>query len=141
MIARPIFNNRTFVKTKEADVPVFVKPKAPAAATVVPDGTYRAVLTGIRQFSNSFGERIGFEFSIKGGQFDGAKIMRSTAPQLSRQSKLAEVLVGLLGRELTVEELNLGLDLEQLVGAECSVLVLAAKAKNGATYSNVERVF
>lgn len=120
---------------------VVVKPKEPTAAAIVRDGTYRARLTGIKQFSNTYGERVGFEFTIKGGTYDGAKVMRSTAPQLSRQSKLAEVIEGIAGRPLTEMELTHGFDLDQLKGTECSILVLQSRSKNGATYSNVEKVF
>jgi hypothetical protein len=67
--------------------------------------------------------------------------MRSTAPQLTKQSKLAEVIEGILGRELTAKELQGGFDLENLIDKECSILVLQSKSKTGAVYSNVERVF
>jgi len=60
----------------------------------VKDGTYRATVSAIRQFSNTYGLRVGFEFTVKGGQFDGATVMRSTAPQLTKQSKLAQVIEG-----------------------------------------------
>lgn len=118
-----------------------VKPKAPAPAVLIQDGTYPAKLSNIKRFANTYGERIGFEFTIEGGPADGQKVMRSTAPQLTRQSKLAEVLVGLLGRELTETELMGGIDLAELIGCECQILVLQARSKTGAVYSNVERVF
>ena len=69
-----------------------VKPKAATPAALIKDGTYRATVSNLKQFANTYGERIGFEFTIKGGQFDGERVMRSTAPQLSKQSKLAEVI-------------------------------------------------
>ena len=118
-----------------------VKPKAAPAAAVIKDGTYRATVSNLKQFANTYGERIGFEFTIQGGQFDGERVMRSTAPQLSKQSKLAEVIEGILGRELTDKELQGGFDLDELIDKECSILVLQSKSKNGAVYSNVERVF
>ena len=118
-----------------------VKPKAAPAAAVIKDGTYRATVSNLKQFANVYGERVGFEFTIKGGQFDGEKVMRSTAPQLSKQSKLAEVIEGILGRELNAKELQGGFDLEELIDRECSILVLQSKSKTGAVYSNVERVF
>ena len=67
--------------------------------------------------------------------------MRSTNPVLTAKSKLVEVLNGLLGRELTSEEINSGYDVDKLVGKDCNILVLNSKGKNGAVYSNVERVF
>lgn len=118
-----------------------VKPKAAAPATLIKDGTYPARLSNIKRFANTYGERIGFEFTISAGPFDGQKVMRSTAPQLTRQSKLAEVIEGLTGKPLTDKELTGGYDLQQLLDAPCSILVLQQRSKTGAVYSNVERVF
>ena len=118
-----------------------VTPKAVAPAASIKDGTYRATVSNLKQFANTYGERVGFEFTISGGQFDGEKVMRSTAPQLTKQSKLAEVIEGILGRDLTDKELQGGFDLEDLIDKECSILVLQSKSKTGAVYSNVERVF
>ena len=118
-----------------------VKPKAATPAASIKDGTYRATVSNLQQFANTYGERIGFEFTIQGGQFDGERVMRSTAPQLTKQSKLAEVIEGILGRDLTDKELQGGFDLEDLIDKECSILVLQSKSKTGAVYSNVERVF
>lgn len=118
-----------------------VRPKTPAPATTVTDGTYQATLTNVKQFANNYGERIGFEFTISGGQFDGQKVMRSTAPQLTRQSKLTEVIEGITGQRLSEQELAGGIDLEALLGTVCNILVLQSKSRAGAVYSNVERVF
>ena len=118
-----------------------VTPKVATPAASVKDGTYRATVSSLKQFANTYGERIGFEFTIQGGQFAGEKVMRSTAPQLTKQSKLAEVIEGIMGRELNAKELQGGFDLEDLIDKECSILVLQSKSKTGAVYSNVERVF
>jgi hypothetical protein len=118
-----------------------VNPKVATPAASIKDGTYRATVSNLKQFANTYGERIGFEFTIQGGQFDGEKVTRSTAPQLTKQSKLAEVIEGILGRDLTDTELQGGFDLEDLIDKECSILVLQSKSKTGAVYSNVERVF
>lgn len=107
----------------------------------VPNGTYKAVLSGIRQFQNVYGERLGFEFTVNGGDHDGSKVMRSCAPNLTAKSKLAELLRGLYGRNLTEHELTSGLDIENLVGTECKVLVVQEKGKGGKVYSNVVQIF
>ena len=120
---------------------VMVKPRAQSAAAVVPNGTYPARLTDITQFQNAYGDRIGFEFTLQGGDVDGLTVMRSASPNLSAKSKLAELLRGLLGRSLEEHELTSGLDVEELVGIECKVLVLQSKGKSGHIYSNVEQVF
>lgn len=118
-----------------------VQPPAAAPAAVIKDGTYPAKVSNLKAFANAYGERVGFEFTIQGGQFDGHKVLRSTAPQLTKQSKLTEVIEGILGRELTATELQGGFDLDELLGRECSILVLKSKSKTGAVYSSVERVF
>ncbi len=120
---------------------IMLKPKSRESAAVVPDGTYRAALSKVSQFENAYGSRIGFEFTLQSKGVEGAKVMRSTSPNLSPSGKLADLLRGILARELTTDELTKGVDVESLVGAECSVLVLSATGKNGVTYSNVERVF
>ena len=140
-----LFNDRSIVKTKRGEKEVFmafvVKHQQTAPVAQDKDGTYRATVSAIRQFSNTYGLRIGFEVTVQGGQFDGATVMRSTAPQLTKQSKLAQVIEGVLGRELTAKEIGAGFDLEQLIDMECNILVLQSKSKAGAVYSNVERVF
>lgn len=119
---------------------MLLKPKSRDVITV-PDGTYKAILSKVTTFDNAYGTRIGFEFTLKGNGVDGAKVLRSTSPNLSPSGKLADVLRGLLGRDLRQSELESGIDAELLVGIECNVLVLSAKSKNGNAYSNVERIY
>lgn len=118
-----------------------VKAKMPVPEILIKDGTYDARVSNITQFENSYGPRIGFEFCIIGGEYDGQIIMRSTAPQLTRQSKLVEVIEGILGRPLTDHEMVAGFDLEDLLDLRCSILVLQSRSKSGAVYASVERVF
>ena len=119
---------------------MIVKPR-PTEIFIIKDGTYSATLTDIKQFENTYGDRIGFQFTINGGPHDGSKVLRSTAPQLTKQSKLAGVVEGVLGRPLTDIELTDGFDLDQLKGKQCSILVLQSRSKSGQVYSNVERVY
>jgi hypothetical protein len=119
---------------------MLLKPKG-KEATLIPDGTYRAALSKVSRFDNAYGTRIGFEFTLQGKGVDGQKVMRSTSPNLSPSGKLADVLRGLLGRDLKPAEVEAGIDAEMLVGTECSVLVIQSRSKNGTVYSNVERVF
>lgn len=121
---------------------ILLKPKLKEQPIdLVPDGSYKAELTKINQFKNAYGDRLGFEFTLQDKAVAGLKVMRSTSTQLSASGKLADVLRGILGRELTAAELSKGIDVDGLVGMVCGVLVLQAKAKNGITYSNVERIF
>lgn len=120
---------------------MLLKPQSKNKNNIVPNGTYKAVLTNVTQFQNIYGHRVGFEFTLQNEGVTGAKVLRSTSPVLSAKGKLAEVLSGLLGRQLTNEELATGVDVETLIGKECEILVLQTKGKNGETYSNVERIF
>lgn len=120
---------------------LMVKPKEAEPKAAVKDGTYRAKVSNVKAFANAYGQRVGFEFTVQGGEHDGQKVLRSTAPQLTKQSKLAEVIEGILGRPLEVKELQEGFDLAGLVGKECRILVLQQRNKAGLAFSNVEKVF
>lgn len=112
-----------------------LKAKTPTAVKV-PDGIYKAKLSKVNQFSNVYGERIGFEFTLESGE----KVMRSTSPVLSDKGQLANVLRGLLGRDLTREEMQQGVDAEELVGTYCMVVVRQSTSKAGQVFSNIEAV-
>ena len=120
---------------------IVLKPKSEVKTVTVPDGTYKATLSKVTQFTNSFGLRVGFEFTLHGSSVEGEKVMRSTNPVLTAKSKLAEVITGMTGKELTSAEIAKGVDVEKFLGMDCTVLVLTSKSKNGATYSNIERIF
>lgn len=120
---------------------IVLRPRIKEEPDLVLDGSYQAQLTKINQFQNAYGDRIGFEFTLQDQAVAGLKVMRSTSTQLAASGKLADVLRGILGRELTATELSSGFDVESLLGMNCGVLVLQVTAKNGDTYSNVERVY
>jgi len=106
---------------------------------VVDDGIYPAKLTGVKEFDNAYGPRIGFEFTL-GGKAAGCVVMRSTTPQLTPKSKLADLIQGLTGKDVS----DMGdseIDLQQMVGTQCQVLVRKSRSQNGKVYSNVEQVF
>jgi hypothetical protein len=106
---------------------------------VVDDGIYPAQLTGIKEFDNAYGPRIGFEFTL-GGKAAGCVVMRSTTPQLTPKSKLADLLQGLTGKDLSDMEEG-QIDLQEMVGTHCQVLVRKSRSQNGMVYSNIEQIF
>jgi hypothetical protein len=109
-------------------------------STLIPDGVYPAVLVAVHQFTNTYGPRLGFEFSLGGGAA-GQLIMRSTTPRLSPKSKLAEIIHGLTGREIDATDLKRDLDVEILVGTQCQVLIGQCQSRHGQKYSNILQVF
>jgi hypothetical protein len=117
-----------------------LKPKS-KAVDLVPDGNYKAELSKVTQFTNAYGLRVGFEFTLLDNGVLGYKVLKSTSTQLSASGNLADTLRGILGRELTAEELTKGIDVDALVGTQCGVMVMQSKNKTGAVYSNVQRIF
>ena len=107
---------------------------------LVSDGVYPARLTAVREYENSYGPRLGFEFTL-GGSAEGQTVMRSTTPKLTPKSKLADLLRGLVGREVDQTDMECGFDLETLVGTDCQVIIRQSQSQNGKLYSNVEGVF
>ena len=60
-----IFNDRSIVKTEIGIFMAFVvKHQQATPVASVKDGTYRATVSAIRQFSNTYGLRVGFEFTV-----------------------------------------------------------------------------
>lgn len=71
---------------------IVLAPKAQKQAAIVPDGSYKATLSKVTQFTNTYGLRIGFEFALHGKGVEGQTLMRSTNSELTLKSKLTEVL-------------------------------------------------
>lgn len=118
-----------------------IRPIAPTRATPVSNGVYRAVLVEIRPYRNSFEDRLIFNFQLQGEGVQGLVVSRSTSPNLSLKSKLADTLRGLLGRDLTDREIDDGIDTAMLVGTACHVVIQNRQNKNGKTYPDVEMVY
>ena len=108
---------------------------------ILPEGIYSATLTGVNQFQNSYGSRLGFEFTLSGGAVDNILLMKTSKPTLSENSKLANILQGLMGRGLEDQELIQGVNYDDLIGTECRVLVAQSKTKSGRAFSNIEQIF
>ena len=80
-------------------------------------------------------------FTLPVHQFNADGASSKLQSLFTKQSKVAEVIKGILGRELTGKELRGTFALEDLIDKECSMLVLQSKSKTGAVYGNVEQVF
>lgn len=120
---------------------VMAKPTADKPTNLIPDGTYKARLIDVKEFTNAFGERLGFVFEINEGEQQGIQLMKSTTNVLAPKGQLFQVVAGLLGREVTDEEAKEGFNLQQLVGTNATILTIQSKSKGGLAYSNIERVF
>ncbi len=120
---------------------IMAKPKQHKAVDAVPDGMYRARLAEVTQFTNAFGYRLGFVFEIEEGEQAGKRLMRSSSSELSSKGLLHQIISGILGRNLTAQELEQGFNVASLVNERCNILVKQAQSKAGQVFSNVEQVF
>jgi hypothetical protein len=95
------------------------------SATDVPDGLYKVQVTNIEDGSGDYGDYYAFELEITDGPQKGDVIKAFAKAKLSTfesgmQSKLFEWVTTLNGAEPKVGE---DLDLDDLVGKKCQVLV------------------
>lgn len=102
---------------------------------LIENGTYQATLTNVYRFNNSFGQRIGFEFTLHGRNIEGRKVTRTTSTKLARKSKLAETLKALSSRNAAVQHM------ETLIGTHCIVLVVQQRNLQGRMFNSVDRIF
>jgi hypothetical protein len=113
-----------------------VQPEGP---NLVPDGEYRARLVAVAPFANAHGERMGFSYKIIGGPHAGVILIQSAARSESPKGKLAAILIDLLGREPTLEELINGPGSEH-IGLGCRIIVAEGRSRSGTRYSAVQQV-
>ena len=52
---------------------IVLKPTSEVKAVTVLDGTYKATLSKVSQFTNSFGLRVGSKFTLHGSSVEGEK--------------------------------------------------------------------
>ena len=102
---------------------------------LIENGTYQATLTDVFRFNNSFGQRIGFEFTLHGRNIEGRKITRTTTTKLARKSKLAETLKALSRHNMAVQPF------EALIGTRCIVLIIQQRNQQGRMFNSVDRIF
>ena len=103
---------------------------------LIENGTYQATLTDVFRFSNSFGPRIGFEFTLHGRGVEGRTVTRTTSTKRAKKSKLTETL-----RALTRKSEPATLSLETLTGTRCIVLVIQQRNRQGNLFNSVDRIF
>ena len=112
-----------------------------SAPDLVPSGSYRAQLSQVRQFRNTHGERLSFEFILKSGAAIGSKVTHSNSIRFSESGKLAQTLQGILGNKFTKNDLLKSISFDTLIGKECMVMVSIAHNQSGLIFSKVESVF
>ena len=104
--------------------------------SLIENGTYQATLSNVFRFSNSFGQRIGFEFTLHGRNVEGRTVIRSTTTKLATKTKLGETVKALTRKNEPVLQ-----SLESLIGTRCIVLIVQQRTQQGKLFNSVDRTF
>lgn len=118
------------VETVQNRTDLFKKPEP----VLVREGSHRARLVKVDEFSNAFGVRVGLVFRLDGGEFDGVELMDSAAASTSARGKLADLLRGVGGGH-TAE------DARQAIGRDCWVTVKHERTRQGKPYAAITQTF
>ena len=112
---------------------------------IAPAGLYPAIVSGIKDLgvlSGDFGEhhkiRVFFQLDDRGPSGRRFSVHNIYTLSLHPKSKLTEMVIVLLGRELTDKEKLEGLDLESLIGKCCQAQIFHKAGKTGAIFPNIK---
>ncbi len=112
----------------------------PMESSLIPAAEYSAELTDVSEYENAFEHRLTFRFTITEGILSGSIVERRTTASFTLMSKLGEMIAALLGRELTDQDMQTGVDLEQLIGTMARVSVVHKHDRSGTPYCEVDHV-
>ena len=102
---------------------------------LVAEGFYEAELIDVLPFANTFGERIGLVFEITAGRYQGSELMESAAVTGSSRGKLAELIRGIGGADVSP------LSARELIGRHCFIGVRHESNKAGKTFAAITHTF
>jgi hypothetical protein len=113
--------------------------------TLAPAGVYPAKVASVEaEQHEQYGQRVAFAFDLLNhSQEDGfpTRVFKSCNMLFSPKASLTGVVESLIGRRLTTEEAEAGMDLEQLVGVCCQlVLEHQVSETTGSTYAKVANI-
>jgi hypothetical protein len=111
------------------------------AQSLVPEGMFRANLKEIKEGHGEFGDYIQFSFEITEGEQKGKVLNSLASKKLTRSDSGKNSKIFDFVKALTRTEPRAGenLDLEELIGNACQILV-RHKIKDGTTYSQISTV-
>lgn len=108
----------------------------------IPEGLYKAVVKELEEKTGQNGVYLRVSFETTEGEFKG--IMKNTLASLKlsrsqdgKNSKLFDIVKAVLKTEPTAGS---SLDLMQLIGKPCQILVVNGKVTNGIQYQEITKV-
>ncbi len=124
-----------------SDIKVVVKENEPPKP--IPEGTYKAIVKSLDEKEGQFGEYVRLEFEISDGEYKGT--LRTTVAskkfslsKTGRNSKLYDLLGGFFKDKIASGET---LNLNEVIGKKCQILVENGKETDGIVWQNVGKVF
>lgn len=111
-------------------------------SVMVPEGLYKATVKQIEEGTGTFGDYLKFIFEISEGENKGVTKSSIASKKLTRSksgkaSKLYDYVEAITKVTPTAGE---DLDIEQLLGKPCQILVKNDKEKDGITYQSISMV-
>ena len=108
----------------------------------VPEDLYPANLKEITEGTGQFGDYVKIAFEIADGEYKGSVKTMVASLNLSKStsgknSKLFDVVKAIMGVEPKIGD---KLDLTQLIGKTCQILIVNGKEKDGIQYQNIGKV-
>ncbi len=108
----------------------------------VPEGLYKAIVKEIKEGTGEFGDYAKFAFELTEGEFKGIIKTMVASQKLSKSkngknSKLFDAVKALLKAEPNPGD---KLDLNQLIGKACQILVVDGKKVDDVQYQNISKV-
>ncbi len=108
----------------------------------IPEGVYKAAVIKIDEGSGEYGDYLKFMFEIIDGDQKGVSKTLVASKKLSssksgKNSKLLDIVKALTKTEPRAGET---LDIENLIGKSCQIVVKNGKEKDGVTYQNINTV-
>jgi hypothetical protein len=95
----------------------------------VPEGTYPAIFRGCETTTTALGDGVRWNFSIKGGQFDGQGVSSVSSDRPTMKNRAGRIVAGMIGQPLTPA---MQIDTSDFIGR--TFLVIVRRSDNGGTF-------
>jgi len=108
----------------------------------VPEGLYQAKVKEIKENTGEFGPYVKLAFDITEGEFNGTTktlvaSLKMTRNKSGKNSKLYDAAKAILKEEPKTGD---SLDLNNLIGKTCQILIINGKLLDGVQYQDISKV-
>lgn len=111
--------------------------KVTETPVIVPEGTYKAILTNIQPDESEKRSLVRVGFTINDGPYEGNEVSGLCSGIINEVSKLGRWIKAIKGK---VPEVGVDVLASSLIGNECQIAVAHTKKDNGTIFANVKDV-